>query len=439
MLRGHFVGCRAVVRALRVFASLAAVAFAASSKVTGGSNTEDDGPKTEVVSLDRKDFVEIFMGVADGFGLDLVEACVKSDVAFEQNIKAAVLEFKKDTEAGMKTALKYLADAFEKDLPSAVKECKGTYDQVQAVLESIASFASPTSFAYHVGKELLVNGVDIFENIKTAVTSWQQEDYHFFGVSVGHALKDVILGVKLDPEDAVSLMQGVVSGLTDTEVTATCVSSSEKLVQDLQKIANALEKNTRAGMAEAMYEMQAAAVHSGGADVAGGEQELRRFQGGPGSDQGEAGELQDGQGADRTPGHGPDQQRGRYRGGRQGGPRRIPGGAVGGLRSRPGQGSAPAVDRRDLVEDERCRGYNEQGAGGRGRPAAQGKRNSGRVVECCEEQLCHPGPQQPGGAVHLRGCSLIFVFHSSVRRNANDWLKKLSDAHDKLSKVLFLI
>jgi hypothetical protein len=34
-------------------------------------------------------------------------------------------------------------------------------------------FDSPTSFAYHVGKDLLVNGSDIFSEIETAVTDYQ--------------------------------------------------------------------------------------------------------------------------------------------------------------------------------------------------------------------------------------------------------------------------
>jgi hypothetical protein len=48
-------------------------------------------------------------------------------------------------------------------MKSEIKDCEGvTADWTK--LEKMAEiFASPTSFAYHVGKDLIVNGVQIFE------------------------------------------------------------------------------------------------------------------------------------------------------------------------------------------------------------------------------------------------------------------------------------
>lgn len=42
-------------------------------------------------------------------------------------------------------------------------------------------FDSPTSFAYHVGKDLVVNGRDIFHEIETAVTDYQAANWQDFG------------------------------------------------------------------------------------------------------------------------------------------------------------------------------------------------------------------------------------------------------------------
>jgi len=45
-----------------------------------------------------------------------------------------------------------------------------------AKLAAIAAVMSnPSSFAYHVGKDLLVNGVDIYHEIKTAVNDYKNE------------------------------------------------------------------------------------------------------------------------------------------------------------------------------------------------------------------------------------------------------------------------
>eukprot|EP00392_Amoebophrya_sp_AT5.2_P001041 g1043.t1 len=250
-----------IVRSAAVLAAVAADGGAGGRIMVGAVDVVEKGAaaadmKIAKKKLSREQFVDVFMGVADGFGLDLVEACIKDDVAFEQNIKSAVAEFEKKTEDGMKQALSYLATAFKSDLPSAIKECKGTYDQVQSVLKSIGSFASPTTFAYHIGKDLLVNGVDILENMRAAVAGWKTQDYHLFGLSVGHALKDVLIGMGsiyslFDPATGVALLQGIVEGL-GASVDATCITSSEKMVSEMQKIMIALEKGTKMGIAEAM-------------------------------------------------------------------------------------------------------------------------------------------------------------------------------------------
>jgi len=62
-----------------------------------------------------------------------------------------------------------------------------------------AIFASPSSFAYHIGKDLLINGKDIFHEINTAVADYKAGQWEDFGVNVGEAAAKVILGVEPIP------------------------------------------------------------------------------------------------------------------------------------------------------------------------------------------------------------------------------------------------
>lgn len=39
-----------------------------------------------------------------------------------------------------------------------------------------------------------MNGVDIFKNINGAIGAWKGQDYSNFGLDIGRALKDVVLG-----------------------------------------------------------------------------------------------------------------------------------------------------------------------------------------------------------------------------------------------------
>jgi len=60
----------------------------------------------------------------------------------------------------------------------------------------IKVFDSPTNFAYHVGKDLLVNGQDIFAELESAVTDYESSNWEDFGYQVGEAAAKTILGEK---------------------------------------------------------------------------------------------------------------------------------------------------------------------------------------------------------------------------------------------------
>jgi len=51
-----------------------------------------------------------------------------------------------------------------------------------------AAMATPKTFIFHIGKNLIVNGRDIYKETKTAVIDWDNKDYHDFGVNVGKML-----------------------------------------------------------------------------------------------------------------------------------------------------------------------------------------------------------------------------------------------------------
>jgi len=76
----------------------------------------------------------------------------------------------------------------------------------------IKVFSSPTSFAYHVGKDLMVNGKDIFGEIESAVTDYESANWEDFGYQVGEAAAKTILG-----EEPVVTMPGAASVQT-TEI-----------------------------------------------------------------------------------------------------------------------------------------------------------------------------------------------------------------------------
>lgn len=56
------------------------------------------------------------------------------------------------------------------------------------------SFISPETFAFHIGIDLIVNGVKIFEDIASAILSFSQLNYYKFGQDCGGAIAAVFIG-----------------------------------------------------------------------------------------------------------------------------------------------------------------------------------------------------------------------------------------------------
>lgn len=54
--------------------------------------------------------------------------------------------------------------------------------------------SNPWSFAYHVGKDLIVNGVQIFHEVDDSITQFHGKHYYAFGEDIGEALSKLIIG-----------------------------------------------------------------------------------------------------------------------------------------------------------------------------------------------------------------------------------------------------
>jgi len=52
-------------------------------------------------------------------------------------------------------------------------DCKASVTEIKNLIDMLKNFKSPLSFAYHVGKDLLVNGIQIIKDIEGAVESYK--------------------------------------------------------------------------------------------------------------------------------------------------------------------------------------------------------------------------------------------------------------------------
>ena len=81
-----------------------------------------------------------------------------------------------------------------KDIKTTAGDCKGTVVDLKKLEAMVEIFASPITFVFHVGKDLLVNGVQIFHEIEDATAQYKQGNWEKFGIDIGEATAKTLLG-----------------------------------------------------------------------------------------------------------------------------------------------------------------------------------------------------------------------------------------------------
>lgn len=157
------------------------------------------------------DASQIVIGLLEGAiqaeGLDNIEACIANSEQILKDVEIAVRYLEKEDAQDVLLGLKQLGKVVFEIIP-ALKNCKGVEADFVKLEKMAAIFSNPASFAYHVGKDLIVNGASIYRETKDAVVQYRGGHYKQFGYDIGEALSKLILGEKF-PEPVTPAYQPI--------------------------------------------------------------------------------------------------------------------------------------------------------------------------------------------------------------------------------------
>ena len=138
--------------------------------------------------------VDVFEGTLQGFfgssQFPALKSCANETVDAYEQIKDAVEKLHTGDESGstIKAGLEDLGTALG-DLKNALNDCKASSKEIETFATTLENgFHHPMSFVFHLGKDLIVNGKDIFDEISQAVSLWEKQDYRNAGIQIGEAL-----------------------------------------------------------------------------------------------------------------------------------------------------------------------------------------------------------------------------------------------------------
>ena len=135
-------------------------------------------------------YLKIFEGVVYGIVEDIPEIgdCITGAASSAEDFYKGIEKIKAGGASNIEAGLKLLGEGV-KDIPGILKHCKGIPEEIETIEKLIKTFSNPWTFIFHVGKDILVNGRNIFHEVEDAVTSYENHDWFKFGEDIGNILE----------------------------------------------------------------------------------------------------------------------------------------------------------------------------------------------------------------------------------------------------------
>ena len=157
-----------------------------------GEKKVEDKLQLDIIQIEQ--IVQgVLKGAVDTEGFTDIAKCLADVEHVLGDAQSAVIDFKKGGASNVIAGLKEIGDLLQ-TVKTGMADCSSTtadWERLEALAKTISS---PKSFAYHVGKDLLINGKDIFGDISEAITDYDNQKWEAFGEEVGKAAAKTILG-----------------------------------------------------------------------------------------------------------------------------------------------------------------------------------------------------------------------------------------------------
>lgn len=206
--------------------------FAAALLIGSVAAKQDLSPTAQEALSITEGFIK---GALDAEGFDDIEKCIGDGIALVKDAETAYTDLKKKDVKDIIAGLKAIGDGV-KEVQAGLKDCAHLKDDYAKLTKMIAIFTSPEAFAWHTGKDLLLNGVDIYHEIDTSITDYEKKDWFGFGQNIGEAAAKTFIGVpEFEKQNkkikAASILAGIIEafgGSFDITALLMCIEEEDQ-------------------------------------------------------------------------------------------------------------------------------------------------------------------------------------------------------------------
>jgi hypothetical protein len=142
--------------------------------------------------------VDVFEGTLAGFFNEAapdISACADQTINVYSDFQQAMSLLKTDqnTVDEIEQGLGVISSALS-HVQALIQDCGGIFPEIQKLESTLGSFSNPVTLVFHVGEDLIVNGVNIYDEIMQAVSLWENQSYRQSGYQIGEALEQLLIG-----------------------------------------------------------------------------------------------------------------------------------------------------------------------------------------------------------------------------------------------------
>ena len=153
------------------------------------------------LGLTQEDLQSVAKGIIKGTlhddDLSNIMQCISDPKQVVDDFEFAISNFsKKDMEMTDVMASLTKIGMSVKKLAAAAKECDNevTKREFEILQKMVSRFSDPKTFAYEMGTNIVINGVDIYREMSAAYTNYLGKDYESFGRDIGVSLALIFIG-----------------------------------------------------------------------------------------------------------------------------------------------------------------------------------------------------------------------------------------------------
>jgi hypothetical protein len=134
----------------------------------------------------------VLEGIDSGLRWNQIKPCIKETGDSYNNLNIAFQYFQAGDPVSIIQGLAALGVALE-NVPAAVKDCTGSYTKAANLVNAIAALQDAATYLSIVGKNVVINGNDIYDAVSSTVEAFNAAAWKEFGTNAGIASSKLLL------------------------------------------------------------------------------------------------------------------------------------------------------------------------------------------------------------------------------------------------------